>query len=106
MTVDLGTLNAGHFEPYLGQTFRFLLPEDRSVLAEVELTTLKQHSEFTPRWAKRTACSMLFEAFGQIDLANGNYLIEHPTEGLIGPLFIVRTIPLNLDRACYELILN
>ncbi|MDQ2105976.1 DUF6916 family protein [Azospirillum isscasi] len=106
MTVEFSTLTAEQFTPHIGQTFRFLAPEDRSTIIEVELAVVKERPEFTPRWAKRTSFSLTFEAFAQNELWNGSYLIDHPTEGPLGPLFIVRTVPLNPDRPCFELVLN
>ncbi|CAO3380530.1 DUF6916 family protein [Azospirillum argentinense] len=106
MTVDFSTLTAAQFTPHIGQTFRFLAPEDRSTIVEVELTVVKERPDFTPRWAKRTSFLLTFEAFGQKELWNGNYLIDHPTEGPLGPLLIIRTVPLNPERSCFEVVLN
>ncbi|MGA1859712.1 hypothetical protein VH569_27320 [Azospirillum sp. 11R-A] len=106
MTVDFSMLTAAQFTPHVGQTFRFLSAEDRSTIIEVELTLVKERPDFTPRWAKRTSFSLTFEAFGQSDLWNGNFLLDHPTEGALGPFFIVRTVPLNPERSCFEIVLN
>ncbi len=106
MTVDLSTLSVDVFAPHVGQTFRFLAPEDRSTIVEVELTVTKERPECTPRWAKRTSFSLLFEAAGNSELWNGCYLIDHPTEGALGPFYITRTIPLNPSRACFELVMS
>ncbi|CAO3437982.1 DUF6916 family protein [Azospirillum doebereinerae] len=106
MTVDLNTLSADAFAPHLNQTFRLLAPDDQSLIAEAELTKLTEHPEFTPRWAKRTGFSALFETFGAGDLHNIQCLIDHPTLGPLGPLYLVRVIPRDLDRACLELVMN
>ena len=106
MTVDYSTLSAELFAPHVGQTFRFLAPEDRSTIIEVELTQVTEQPKFTPRWAKRTSFTLMFEAFGQNELWNGNFLVDHPTKGPLGPFLIVRTVPLNPERSCYELVLN
>ena len=37
---------------------------------------------------------------------NGNYQIDHPTMGPLGPFYIVRVIPRDPERGCFELILN
>lgn len=106
MTADYSTLSAERFTPHVGQTFRFLAPEDRSPIAEVELTVVIERPEFTPRWAKRTSFALTFETPGDSGLGNGNFLIDHPTEGTMGPFFVVRSIPRDPARACFELVMN
>jgi hypothetical protein len=106
MTVDYSTLSVDAFTPHVGQTFRFLGPEDRSAIVEVELTVAKERPEFAPRWAKRNPFSLTFEAAGNNELWNGNYLIDHPVEGPMGPFFVVRTIPRDPARACFEVVMG
>ncbi|MFV3078025.1 DUF6916 family protein [Niveispirillum fermenti] len=106
MTADYSTLSAEQFTPHVGETFRFLTPEDEAVVTRVELTLVKERPEFTPRWAKRTSFSLMFETAGNSGLHNGSYLIDHPVTGMIGPFYIVRTVPRDPARACFELVLN
>ncbi|WP_286192364.1 DUF6916 family protein [Roseomonas genomospecies 6] len=106
MTADYSTLSAERFTPHVGQTFRFLAPEDRSTIVEVELTVVTERPEFTPRWAKRTSFTLKFETPGNSELWNGNYLIDHPTEGPMGPFYVVRSIPRDPARACFEVVMN
>ncbi|WP_372400700.1 hypothetical protein ABMY26_35735 (plasmid) [Azospirillum sp. HJ39] len=106
MTIDIATISDEMFAPHLGQTFRFLAPEDGSVITDVELTKLTARPECTPRWAKRTSFSALFETYGPSQLWNGNFQIDHPTMGPLGPFYIVRVIPRDPERGCFELILN
>lgn len=106
MTADYSTLSAERFTPHVGRTFRFLAPEDRSPIVEVELTLVLERPEYTPRWAKRTSFALTFETLGDSELGNGNYLIDHPVEGAMGPFFVVRSIPRDPARACFELVLN
>ncbi len=106
MTADFSTLSAKQFTPHVGQTFRFLAPEDLSTIVEVELTVVTERPEYTPRWAKRTSFALKFETLGTSELWNGNYLIDHPTTGTIGPFYIVRTVPRDPARGCFELVLN
>ncbi len=106
MTADYSTLSAERFAPHVGQTFRFLAPEDRSPIAEVELTLILERPEYTPRWAKRTSFALTFEMPGESGLGSGSYLIDHPEKGAMGPFFIVRSVPRDPARACFELVLN
>lgn len=106
MTIDYSTLSADVFTPYVGQTLRFLDPEDRSAIIDVELTVALERPEVTPRWAKRTSFSLLFEAAGDTELCNGHFLIEHPVEGPLGPFYITRTVPRDPARACFQLVMN
>ncbi|WP_114856725.1 DUF6916 family protein [Azospirillum brasilense] len=106
MTIDIASISHEMFAPHLGQTFRFVAPEDGSVITEVELTKLTPRPECTPRWAKRTSFSALFETYGISHLWNGYFQIDHPTTGLLGPFYIVRIIPRDPERGCFELVLN
>lgn len=106
MTADYSTLCADKFSSHVGRTFRFLAPEDQSMVFEAELTVVVERPEFTPRWAKRTSFAMKFEMPGDSDQWNGSYLVDHPDEGPIGPFYIVRTIPRDPVRACFELVFN
>ncbi|WP_029015205.1 DUF6916 family protein [Niveispirillum irakense] len=106
MSVDISTMSAAIFLPHLNENFQFLSPVDQSVVKELELTTVIEKPEFTPRRAKRTAFTLRFEALAENGLGNGTYLLNHPTEGPIGPLFVVRTIPMDPARPCFELNFN
>ncbi|MBP2307285.1 hypothetical protein GBZ48_19255 [Azospirillum melinis] len=106
MTADYSTLSADQFSPHVGQTFRFLEPEGRSAIVEVELTMVGERPEFTPRWAKRTSFALKFETLGSSELWNGSYLIDHPVDGPMGPFYVVRTAPRDPARACFEVVFN
>lgn len=104
--LDLASLTHHHLVDDVGKKYT-LEHQGKSLTAQVAaVKPLKK--AFTPKGAKRRGFSILLTVPEPCSFGSGEYTIQHPSHGAIGPLHAERihSGELNATEACFQVILN
>lgn len=107
MTIDIATIKASAFLPYVGESFQMV--DDVDLNIPVRLTRCQENPKGEMPGAPRTPFSLEFEA--ETDIAPpfqwGDFVFRHPIAPTLGPVYTSRIMnSTSPNRALFQVVLG